>query len=38
MTKAAFNKKKASFIRKLDLKLKVETSKVLYLERSFVLC
>jgi hypothetical protein len=36
MAKTAFNKKKASFIRKFDLK--VETSKVLYLERSFVRC
>jgi len=36
MVKAAFDKKKASFIRKLELN--VETSKMLYLERSFVWC
>jgi hypothetical protein len=36
MAKAAFNNKNTSFIRKLDLKF--ETSKVLYLERSFVWC
>jgi hypothetical protein len=36
MAKVEFNKKKASFIRKLDLRF--ETSKVLYFERSFVWC
>jgi hypothetical protein len=36
MAKAAFNKKKNLFIRKLDFKFKEETSKVLHLEHSFV--
>jgi hypothetical protein len=36
MAKAALNKKKTLFTSKLDLQ--EETSKVLYLERSFVWC
>jgi len=38
MTKEAFNKQKAYFTSKVDLKFKEETSKVLHLEHIFLWC
>jgi hypothetical protein len=38
MAKAGFNKKRALFTSKLDLRAKEETSEVLHLEHSFVWC
>ena len=38
MEKAAFNKKKTFFTRKLGLKFEEETSKILHLEHGFVWC
>jgi hypothetical protein len=38
MIKAAFNKKRALFARKMDLGTEEETSKMLHLEYSFIWC